>query len=409
MRVPSVSSTKRRVSDAIPQSRPSRLSATRSPVRIARARPLDHGERRPGRRRPRCPPRASPRPRPPGRARGRRRPRPGRRRRRRAPRAGARRGSARPPARARAVVASPLADVLGERGGDDAVDVLLRQLHRSSTGSRPGRTTRCPASASLSTGKSSRKWTPRLSSRASAHAAIESRTSGCGASSSRLSPRALRISPASRQSAAPPGSASPRRCHVGVVEARGRRARPAPARRPKTRHSSSEFEASRFAPWTPVQAHSPAAYSPGTDGAPVEVGDDAADRVVGGGGDGDRLVRRVVARLRERRHQGRDSGRARSAAGRGAPRRARRPRARRRRAARARRRSARRRRRAASRRRRGAPRRAGSRRGRCRRAAPSGGTGRTRDRRASAPAACASRRPSPIAPRGFVVRDQSAA
>ena len=31
------------------------------------------------------------------------------------------------------------------------------------------------------------------------------------------------------------------------------------ARRPKTRHSSSEFEASRFAPWTPVHAHSPAA------------------------------------------------------------------------------------------------------------------------------------------------------
>ena len=31
------------------------------------------------------------------------------------------------------------------------------------------------------------------------------------------------------------------------------------ARRPKTRHSSSEFDASRFAPWTPVAAHSPAA------------------------------------------------------------------------------------------------------------------------------------------------------
>ena len=31
------------------------------------------------------------------------------------------------------------------------------------------------------------------------------------------------------------------------------------ARRPKTRHSSSEFDASRFAPCTPVAAHSPAA------------------------------------------------------------------------------------------------------------------------------------------------------
>ncbi len=35
----------------------------------------------------------------------------------------------------------------------------------------------------------------------------------------------------------------------------------------------------------------------------VEVGDDAADRVVRGGGDGDRLAGRVVARTRERRHQ----------------------------------------------------------------------------------------------------------
>ncbi len=45
-----------------------------------------------------------------------------------------------------------VADVLGERGRDDAVDRLLRQLHRSSTGSSPGRTTKCPASASSSAG-----------------------------------------------------------------------------------------------------------------------------------------------------------------------------------------------------------------------------------------------------------------
>ena len=32
-----------------------------------------------------------------------------------------------------------------------------------------------------------------------------------------------------------------------------------PARRPKTRHSSIELDASRLAPWTPVHAHSPAA------------------------------------------------------------------------------------------------------------------------------------------------------
>src|SRR5262249_60553334 len=59
------------------------------------------------------------------------------------------------------------ADVLGQRSGGDAFDVVPCQLHCSSTGSWSGRTTKCPASAWLSTGKSSRKWTPRLSSRAS--------------------------------------------------------------------------------------------------------------------------------------------------------------------------------------------------------------------------------------------------
>ena len=41
-----------------------------------------------------------------------------------------------------------------------------------------------------------------------------------------------------------------------------------PARRPKTRPSSSELLARRLAPWTPVQATSPAANSPGTDVRP---------------------------------------------------------------------------------------------------------------------------------------------
>ena len=42
---------------------------------------------------------------------------------------------------------------------------------------------------------------------------------------------------------------------------------------------------------------------PGDRGARVEVGDDAADRIVGGGGDRDRLVGGVIACFRERRHQ----------------------------------------------------------------------------------------------------------
>ena len=37
-----------------------------------------------------------------------------------------------------------------------------------------------------------------------------------------------------------------------------------PARRPKTLMSSSELVPSRLAPCTDTQAHSPAAYSPGT-------------------------------------------------------------------------------------------------------------------------------------------------
>ncbi len=37
------------------------------------------------------------------------------------------------------------------------------------------------------------------------------------------------------------------------------------ARAPNTSPSSSELLASRLAPWTPVQATSPAANSPGTD------------------------------------------------------------------------------------------------------------------------------------------------
>ena len=216
----------------------------------------------------------------------------------------------------------------------------------------PGRTTKWPASVSLETGKSARKWTPRLSSRISPVAAI-SRTSGCCESSSLTSPSALLISPASRQSAAPGSSASP----IGEASAskRGPWRAARPARRPKTRHSSRELEASRFAPCTPVHAHSPAAYSPDTD---------VARR-------GLRRCRRSRSERRGRPGPARRPGRSpllrASPSGSDTDRadrpwrssRApalRRPRARRRPAAQARRRSARRRRRAASHRRREAPR-----------------------------------------------------
>ena len=58
-----------------------------------------------------------------------------------------------------------------------------------------------------------------------------------------------------------------------------------PARPPNTRPSSSELLARRFAPWTPVQATSPAAKSPGSDVRPSRSVGDAAHQVVGGGSD----------------------------------------------------------------------------------------------------------------------------
>ena len=74
----------------------------------------------------------------------------------------------------------------------------------------------------------------------------------------------------------------------------------AAARAPNTKHSLSEFEASRLAPCRPVQAHSPTANRPGSEERPVEVGGDPAHQVVGGGRDRDRLARRVEARPRAR-------------------------------------------------------------------------------------------------------------
>ena len=78
---------------------------------------------------------------------------------------------------------------------------------------------------------------------------------------------------------------------------RGRRAARRPIRWAKTSPSSRELEASRFAPCTPVQATSPQAYRPGTEVRPVQVGADAAARVVGGRDDRDELGDRVDAVL----------------------------------------------------------------------------------------------------------------
>ena len=75
---------------------------------------------------------------------------------------------------------------------------------------------------------------------------------------------------------------------------------------PKTIPSSREFEASRFAPCTPVQATSPAAQSPGSAVAPVEVGYYSTAEVVGGRRHGDPVRSRFEAQLPHRCRESRE-------------------------------------------------------------------------------------------------------
>ena len=116
--------------------------------------------------------------------------------------------------------------------------------------------------------------------------------------------RALAARSVARSRASRPGPAPRRRGPAsGMPDALARRAPSGgPARRPKTSRSTSEFVPSRLAPWTLTQAHSPAAYSPGTTvrcgvaGDPgMDVGRDAAHRVVGGRLDRHRLGDRLDA------------------------------------------------------------------------------------------------------------------
>ena len=81
-----------------------------------------------------------------------------------------------------------------------------------------------------------------------------------------------------------------------------------PARSAKTSPSSSEFEARRLAPCTPVDATSPTAQSPGMAGAPLQIGLDPAHRVVQGRRHRHEVARRVEAVLREHRGDPRETG-----------------------------------------------------------------------------------------------------
>ena len=74
-----------------------------------------------------------------------------------------------------------------------------------------------------------------------------------------LDARVPRLRPP-RSSGRPRGAGAFRPCDTVSLGRKAGSSRAArAARRPKTRHSSIEFDASRLAPWTPVHAHSPAA------------------------------------------------------------------------------------------------------------------------------------------------------
>ena len=150
-------------------------------------------------------------------------------------------------------------------------------------------------------GKSRRRCAPLDSWRASADAAT-SRASGCGSSSRAVRDSASRSSPAPRQTASRVALDGGSTCGGGgdafsgggrLVEAGGGGA-------------AAEHEALRErVGGEPVGAVEAGAggladrVEAGHGGAAVEVGDDAAHHVVGGGGDGDELGHRVEAGVAE--------------------------------------------------------------------------------------------------------------
>ena len=163
------------------------------------------------------------------------------------------------------VVRSPEPTSSASAARDDARRApSARQLHGSSSGSCPRARTRWPsegrvlgrivgaevAAAALLAGERALGDQPREQRGACA----QPLEAGGVADQARVAPRARAGAPASR--AARP--TAPREAREAGA-ATGSPSAASAARRPKTRHSSSEFDASRFAPCTPVHAHSPAA------------------------------------------------------------------------------------------------------------------------------------------------------
>ncbi len=75
-----------------------------------------------------------------------------------------------------------------------------------------------------------------------------------------------------------------------------------------TSPSRSEFEARRFAPWTPVRDTSPHAHSRSSDDAAREIDDDAAHHVVRGRRDRNQVLQRIDATRAEQRVDPRETG-----------------------------------------------------------------------------------------------------
>ena len=197
-----------------------------------------------------------------------------------------------------------VAEILGERVAHDAVERGLGQLHCSTTASAPGRSTTWPSKAGFSAGKSTRKCAPRLSARCRALRATRLASRWRGRRRSKRSrPAASRTSPASRHMAA--RSAGVTGSSWAGSAGGGRRAGQPGLVQHRERRTTAEHEAfEQRVRGQPVRAvHAGAGALAGREqavdaGAPVEVGDDAAHRVVRRRRDRDGLERGVEALAR---------------------------------------------------------------------------------------------------------------
>ena len=251
----------------------------------------------------------------------------------------------------------------GRRRSSAAARPGVRRLDRAAGGAAGRRWPRQRASSR--SGKSERRCPPRVSSRAGRHRGQQLADVAAGWWSPRRRPRGAppvgrrsrpgqrgqlgrrRAASDSAERTAPAPAVIARWTSVRAVggDERGRPRRrsravvggssPAASRAvmssairwAKTRPSSSELDASRLAPCTPVQDTSPHAYRPVERGPAVQVGLDAAAGVVLGGGHRQRLGGRVEAQLAAARRRSTGTG-ARGTRGRGAGRRGRRGRCR---------------------------------------------------------------------------------